>query len=136
MTLLVLALILVPFAVGVGLRWVRSDAIRKILVAGALLAVCCLSVALAMAPDSTGLKDLPVRAHAINLGMLLVEIAMSLFIIYIGVRAKNVPIVLLTLAQAGLKNTGMEAIAGDLTYLLVFSIVALAAATALFKRTL
>jgi ABC-2 type transport system permease protein len=35
-----------------------------------------------------------------------------------------------------LKNTGMEAIAGDLTYLLVFSIVALAAATALFKRTL
>jgi len=35
-----------------------------------------------------------------------------------------------------LKNTGMEAIMGYLTYLLVFSIVALAAATALFKRTL
>lgn len=35
-----------------------------------------------------------------------------------------------------LKNTGMEAIMGDLAYLLVFSIVALAAATALFRRTL
>src|SRR5882762_9486452 len=35
-----------------------------------------------------------------------------------------------------LKNTGMEAITGDLTYLVIFSVVALAAATALFRRTL
>jgi ABC-2 type transport system permease protein len=35
-----------------------------------------------------------------------------------------------------LKNTGFEAITGDLTYLVVFSVVALAAATALFRRTL
>jgi ABC-2 type transport system permease protein len=35
-----------------------------------------------------------------------------------------------------LKNTGFGAIAGDVTYLLVFSIVAMTAATALFKRTL
>ena len=35
-----------------------------------------------------------------------------------------------------LKNTGFGAIAGDLTFLLIFSVVSLGAATALFKRTL
>ena len=35
-----------------------------------------------------------------------------------------------------LKNTGMAAISGDLTYLLVFSIVMMVAATLLFRRTL
>ncbi len=35
-----------------------------------------------------------------------------------------------------LKNTGMEAIASDMLYLVAFSVVALTAATALFKRTL
>lgn len=99
---LVLALILVPFAVGICLLCLRLDALRKILVAGALVVVCSLTVALAMSPASIDLKYLPVSAHAINLGMLLIEIAMSLFIIYVGVRAKHLWIVLLTLAQAGL----------------------------------
>jgi ABC-2 type transport system permease protein len=35
-----------------------------------------------------------------------------------------------------LKNTGFEAIAYDLTFLLIFSVVAMTAATGLFKRTL
>ena len=35
-----------------------------------------------------------------------------------------------------LKNTGMTAVYGDLAYLLVFAILAMAAATALFRRTL
>jgi ABC-2 type transport system permease protein len=35
-----------------------------------------------------------------------------------------------------LKNTGFGAIAGDLGYLVLFSIVAMTAATALFRRTL
>jgi ABC-2 type transport system permease protein len=35
-----------------------------------------------------------------------------------------------------LKNTGMVAIAGDLTYLVVFAIIMMAAATLLFRRTL
>jgi ABC-2 type transport system permease protein len=35
-----------------------------------------------------------------------------------------------------LKNTGFGAIAGDLTFLLLFAAVAMSAATALFKRTL
>jgi ABC-type multidrug transport system permease subunit len=35
-----------------------------------------------------------------------------------------------------LKNTGFDAIAYDLLFLLIFSTVAMTAATALFKRTL
>ena len=35
-----------------------------------------------------------------------------------------------------LKNTGFEAIGGDLLYLTAFSVVAMTAATLLFKRTL
>jgi ABC-2 type transport system permease protein len=35
-----------------------------------------------------------------------------------------------------LKNTGFAAITGDLTYLVVFSVVAMTAATMLFRRTL
>jgi ABC-2 type transport system permease protein len=35
-----------------------------------------------------------------------------------------------------LKNTGLEAITGDLVYLLAFSAVTMTAATMLFKRTL
>jgi ABC-2 type transport system permease protein len=35
-----------------------------------------------------------------------------------------------------LKNTGFEAIGGDLLYLTVFSVITLTAATMLFKRTL
>jgi ABC-2 type transport system permease protein len=35
-----------------------------------------------------------------------------------------------------LKNTGFDAIAGDLGYLLIFSVVSMGAATMLFKRTL
>jgi len=35
-----------------------------------------------------------------------------------------------------LKNTGMTAVYGDLAYLLVFAILSMAAATALFRRTL
>jgi len=35
-----------------------------------------------------------------------------------------------------LKNTGLEAITGDLLYLSVFSVVAMSAATMLFRRTL
>jgi len=105
--MLVLTLILVPLVAGLVLLCLKPDLPRKILVFGVTLAVCCGSVALALLPmvglpPHIELKDLPVSAHAINLGMLLVEMAMSLFILYVGVRAKHLLIVLLALAQAGL----------------------------------
>jgi ech hydrogenase subunit A len=105
--MLVLTLILVPLAAGLLLLGLKPDLPRKILVSGVTLAVCCGSVALALLPMAgwpphVELQDLPVSAHAINLGMFLVELAMSLFILYVGIRAKKPLIVLLILAQAGL----------------------------------
>jgi ech hydrogenase subunit A len=66
------------------------------------LAVCCGSVALATLPLPIDLSHLPTNLHSLNMGMLLVEIAMSLFIVYVGVRAKHLLIVLLALAQGAL----------------------------------
>jgi ech hydrogenase subunit A len=100
--MLVLTLILVPLAAGLVLLCLKPDLPRKILVSGVTLAVCCGSVALALLPTPLNLGDLPLNQHGINLGMLLVEMAMSLFILYVGVHAKKPLIVLLTLAQAGL----------------------------------
>jgi ech hydrogenase subunit A len=99
---LILTLILLPLATGLVLLGLKPNLPRQILVGAVVLAVCCGSVALALLPTPFKLGDLPVSQHGINLGMLLVEIAMSLFILYVGVRAKKPLIVLLTLAQAGL----------------------------------
>jgi ech hydrogenase subunit A len=104
---LVLALILGPLAVGLGLLCLKPNLPRKVLVTGTILAVCYGSILLATLPmtgqpASIELGALPLNLHWINLGMLLVEIAMSLFILYVGLRAKSVLIVLLTVAQAGL----------------------------------
>jgi ech hydrogenase subunit A len=100
--MLVLTLILLPLAAGLGLLCLRSSLPRRILVAGVTLAVCCGSVALAMLPTPVDLSGLSLNYHWINLGMLLVEIAMGLYIIYVGARAKHPLIVGLALAQAGL----------------------------------
>ena len=99
---LILALIAFPFAVGAGLLWLRPDGLRKILVAGALLVVVGLSVALALVPAPLDLQPLPFSGHAISLGMLAVEILVSLYLVYVGVKARHALIVLLVLAQAGL----------------------------------
>lgn len=99
---LILALILVPFAVGGVLLLLRPDALRRIFVTSALVVVGGLSVALALAPATLELGELPVSGHAISLGMLVVELAMSLYLLYVGVRARHALIVLLVLAQAGL----------------------------------
>jgi ech hydrogenase subunit A len=99
---LILTLILLPLATGLVLLGLKPNLPRQILVSAAVLAVCCGSVMLALLPAPLDLGVLPVGQHGINLGMLLVEIAMSLFILYVGVRAKSALVILLTLAQAGL----------------------------------
>lgn len=99
---LVLALVVVPFAVGAGLFCLKPSFARRIVVSLAVLAVCCLCIGLTALPASLDFKNLPVDAHLIGKAMLGIEILMSLFIIYVGVRARKILIVLLTLAQAGL----------------------------------
>jgi ech hydrogenase subunit A len=80
----------------------KSNLSRAISVTGVILGVCCGSVVLAMLPTPVDLTGLSLNYHWINMGMLFVEIAMGLYIIYVGVRAKHPLIVGLALAQAGL----------------------------------
>ena len=99
---LVLTLILAPLAAGAGLLFLKCDCIRRILVGCVTLAICGCTLALATLPTPIDLAGISLNHHWLNLGMLFVEIAMSLYIIYVGIRAKHPLIVALTLAQAGL----------------------------------
>ena len=99
---LILTLILLPLLTGLVLLGLKPNLPRQILVSAVVLAVCCGSVVLALLPTPLKLGDLPASQHGIDQALFLVEIAMSLFILYVGIRAKKPLIVLLTLAQAGL----------------------------------
>lgn len=96
---LVLALILAPFVVGVCLRFVRSDAIRQIMVTGTIAAVCGGVLWMAAQKFIVGLDSFPLNLHATNLSILALEIIMGLFFIWVGVQARNWIIVALALTQ-------------------------------------
>jgi ech hydrogenase subunit A len=99
--ILILALILVPLAAGLMLLGL-PELPRKVLVSLVTLAVCCGAVFLATLPTPVDLSGLRLNPYWINLVMQFVEIGMSIFIIYVGARAKRPLIVALALAQAGL----------------------------------
>jgi len=81
---------------------VRSDVVRRALVAGMVLAACLGTVVLAMKPASLDLGEFPFNLHATNLGILAVEVLMGLFFVWVGVRAKHWLVVALALAQGAL----------------------------------
>jgi ech hydrogenase subunit A len=81
---------------------VRADFLRRILVGAATLAVCCGTIALVSLRSPLTIGELPVDHHLINTAMLVVELVMGLYIVYVGARAGHWIIVLLMVAQAGL----------------------------------
>jgi len=93
-------LILLPFAAGACLLCVRSDALRRILVAMVTLVVCAATVLLAVRPAAIPNFRVSINRHWLDLGTLAVEVAMALYVIYVGVRAKRPLIVAIMLAQA------------------------------------
>ena len=78
---------------------------------GVTLAVCAGTLALATLPTPLDFAGISTHHEWITWGILCVEIAMSLYIIYVGLRAKHALIVLLALAQAGVM-VWFEATAG------------------------
>ena len=100
--ILVLALILGPFAAGLLLLALRPYRLRKILVWSVTLAVFGGTVALAALPTPLDLTRFPFDLHPVHLAMLIVEIGMGLYILWVGLRARHPLIVLLALAQTGL----------------------------------
>ncbi len=95
---LILSLILMPMAVGLGLLCLKTDGPRRILVAAATLAVCLGVIVLGVMPEVPDFSG-ALQSHWINWGILAVEIAIGAYLIYVGVRARHLPIVLLVLAQ-------------------------------------
>ncbi|MCL4789989.1 MAG: NADH-quinone oxidoreductase subunit L, partial [Verrucomicrobia bacterium] len=98
----VLGLILIPLVVGGLLCFLRSEALRTVLVVTAVVVVGALGLALAMRPAPLNPAGLPFNAHTVSQGMLVVSVAISLFLLYVGIRARNALVVLLALAQGGL----------------------------------
>jgi ech hydrogenase subunit A len=99
---LVLALVLVPLGVGGLLFLLRNHTHRQVVVTGAVVAVGALCVRLTARPLPIDLGALPVNAHLISQAMLGVSVIISLFLVVVGIRAKNPLVILLVLAQAGL----------------------------------
>jgi ech hydrogenase subunit A len=95
-------LILLPFAAGACLFCVRSDAFRRFLVAAVTLVVCVATVLLAVRPAAIPPVRITIDRHWLNLGVLAVDVAMALYVIYVGIRAKRPLIVALILAQGAL----------------------------------
>ena len=80
----------------------KPDQFRKILVSGIALLVCGCVLALAALPLPAALEALPMDHHWLNLAMMVIEGAMGVYVIYVGLRARRPLIVALMLAQAGL----------------------------------
>jgi ech hydrogenase subunit A len=95
-------MILGPIATGAGLLWLKPDQFRKILVSGIALLICGCVLALAALPLPAALEALPMDHHWLNLAMMVIEGAMGVYVIYVGLRARRPLIVALMLAQAGL----------------------------------
>ena len=99
---LVPAIILGPIAAGAGLFYLKPDQYRKCLVGAVTVAVCLCTLALVRLPAPAGVAGFPIEHHWVNLGMLLAEAGMAVYVVYTGVRARKPLIVALMLAQAGL----------------------------------
>ena len=99
---LISALILGPFLVGAALLVLRPDAWRRVLVVAAVAAACCGTIGLVCIPSGGALTGLGIAQHTLSLGMLVVEIAMALYVLWVGVRSRRPLIVILMLSQAAL----------------------------------
>jgi ech hydrogenase subunit A len=88
--------------VGAALLLIRPDAWRRVLVVAAVVAACCGTIGLINLSAGGSELGLGIEQHSLSLGMLAVEIAMALYVLWVGIRSKQPLIILLMLLQAGL----------------------------------
>ena len=95
-------MILLPLGAGLGLLFVKSDWVRRVIVAtvAAVLGVC--SVLLAGWHYPNALTAFPIEAHTVGRLMMAVEVGMGGYVLWVGWTAKRPVIFLLMLAQLGL----------------------------------
>ena len=91
MTGLIPLLIALPFLVGLALLLIRCDCVRRPVVVAGVIAVTAGSVLLAVLPDlPPGIFQLaPVSPEHVSRGMLVVEVAISLYLIWVGIRSRQ-----------------------------------------------
>jgi ech hydrogenase subunit A len=99
---LVPTIIFAPFAAGVGLLCLRPDYLRRVVVAAVAFAVACATLALVGLPAPGEPSGSATAYHWVNRLMMVTEIGMAGYVVYVGWRARQWLIVLLMLAQAGL----------------------------------
>lgn len=102
MTGLLALLIGLPCVLGLILLAVGSNRLRLPLVVAGVVAVIAGSLAVSAPGLPAGVANLPFPAERITEGMLVVEAAIALYLVWVGVRARQPLIPLLALGQAGL----------------------------------
>ncbi|MFO1499728.1 MAG: proton-conducting transporter membrane subunit [Verrucomicrobiota bacterium] len=100
--ILVLALILLPFAAGVAMLFVRSDGARRSLVVLTTAIVAALSLALTTTAVPAPLAGGPLDVKGLDAILLFLEITMAAFVVYVGIRARSHLVTALMAAQAAL----------------------------------
>lgn len=95
-------MILGPIAAATGLLWVKGDNFRNAWVGAVTLAIGGCALALAGMPGLSHMVGFPLSHHWGEWCMLAAEAAMGLYVVYVGLRARNFLIVALMLAQGGL----------------------------------
>jgi ech hydrogenase subunit A len=95
-------LISLPFAAGAGLLCVRSEGLRRFLVAAVTLLVCAGVAILAICPTALPPVNIHFNHRMLALCGLGVEIATALYVIYVGLRNNRPLIVAIMAAQAAI----------------------------------
>ncbi len=95
-------MILGPIAAGMGLLCFRAEAFRQWSVGLLTLGIAAASLALVTMVPVSGLKLMPGNLHGVNLAFLASELAIALFLLYVGFRARRPLIVLLVAVQSAL----------------------------------
>ena len=103
MTGLIPLLIAVPFLIGLALLLITCDCVRRPVVVAGVAAVMAGAVLLAALPGLPPcIFQSALAPEHVNRGMLVVEIAISLYLIWVGIRSRQWLIPVLAVAQAAL----------------------------------
>jgi len=97
--LIVLTLVLVPCLAGLILLFLRSDFLRRIVVSVTVLGVCAVTISLAFQPMPLNDAGFQWHRHDLHWLMILGEIGIGLYVLYIGAVRRNILAVALGLAQ-------------------------------------
>ena len=102
MTGLLQLLVAVPFVLGLVLLIINANRLRRPLVGAGVAAVIIGALSLALPSVPGSVTQLSLAPEIISKAMLFIEVAITLYLVWVGVRGRQPLIALLALAQAGL----------------------------------